>query len=272
VPDVISLMETDTRFIRKWGNKLLAVADYDTLAPAEWFDVDALPVLPSTMKQMGFITSDGVQINNSVSASTVMMEQSINPVRSDIDSVERTLVVTFGESNAWTKALYYGLPVSTWAADKYTPTDFDDEDFVDYPYLRLAVLASDGVGAQAFYRVEYAYRAKVTGLGNRTLQRSGPETRQFTFSIYQDPQTGKAVREVENGPGFAHLIAPTGAAAGTPGHFTPTGAYAPANLAALQGAGIAASPSTAWTTGQYVALGDASHAHWSGTAWVTGSA
>jgi hypothetical protein len=65
-------------------------------------------------------------------------------------------------------------------------------------------------------------------------------------------------------------IPATGATAGTPGSFTPTGATPPANLAGLTG--ITASPSSAWTTGQYIVLGDGSHAHWSGTAWVSGNA
>lgn len=62
----------------------------------------------------------------------------------------------------------------------------------------------------------------------------------------------------------------TGATAGTPGSFTPSGATPPANLAALTG--ITASPSSAWTTGQYIVLGDGSHAHWTGTAWAAGNA
>jgi hypothetical protein len=66
----------------------------------------------------------------------------------------------------------------------------------------------------------------------------------------------------------------TGATAGIPGTWTPSGTVPPANLTALQGATppITASPNTAWTTGQYVALGDNAHAHWSSTAWVTGDA
>lgn len=64
--------------------------------------------------------------------------------------------------------------------------------------------------------------------------------------------------------------AATGAVAGTPGSYTPAGAAAPANLAAL--ASVTAVPATAWTTGQYVVLGDASEAHWSSTAWVVGRA
>jgi hypothetical protein len=65
-------------------------------------------------------------------------------------------------------------------------------------------------------------------------------------------------------------VVATGATAGSPGTFTPSGAGAPANLAAMSG--IVATPSTAWTTGQSVVLGDASHCHWNATAWVTGLA
>jgi hypothetical protein len=65
-------------------------------------------------------------------------------------------------------------------------------------------------------------------------------------------------------------IVATGATAGTPGSFTPAGAVAPANLAAMTG--ITASPATAWTTGQHVILGDNSHCHWDSAAWAAGDA
>jgi hypothetical protein len=63
-------------------------------------------------------------------------------------------------------------------------------------------------------------------------------------------------------------IVATGATAGTPGTFTPSGATTPADLAGL--AAITATPPTPWTTGQHVILGDASHASWDGVAWVAG--
>lgn len=62
----------------------------------------------------------------------------------------------------------------------------------------------------------------------------------------------------------------TGATAGEPGTWTPTGSYAPANLA--EATGVTASPATAWTSGQYVVLDDGNHAHWTGTAWAAGDA
>src|SRR5262245_60063679 len=52
------------------------------------------------------------------------------------------------------------------------------------------------------------------------------------------------------------VVTATGATAGTPGSFTPTGATAPYDLGDLQAGSIVASPSTAWTTGQSVVLGD----------------
>jgi hypothetical protein len=65
-------------------------------------------------------------------------------------------------------------------------------------------------------------------------------------------------------------VAAAGATAGAPGYFTPSGASAPANMAAL--AAVTATPTTAWATGQYVITGDLLANHWSGAAWVTGKA
>lgn len=66
------------------------------------------------------------------------------------------------------------------------------------------------------------------------------------------------------------VVAATGATAGTPGSFTPTGSQAPADFAGLST--VTASPTTAWTTGEYVELRDGSDAFWDGTAWQAGIA
>ena len=80
--------------------------------------------------------------------------------------------------------------------------------------------------------------------------------------------------EIVTGGGGATPIAATGATAGLPGQFTPSGATRPANLAALQSAvpAIAANPATAWTTGQWVDLGDGADAYWDGDTWESGVA
>ncbi len=63
---------------------------------------------------------------------------------------------------------------------------------------------------------------------------------------------------------------PVGATAGTPGGFTPVGAFAPYSFAGL--ASVTATPATPWTTGQSVLLADGTHAYWDGDSWNSGIA
>lgn len=94
----------------------------------------------------------------------------------------------------------------------------------------------------------------------------------------KEPQVVRSVQvpPPESTDGFVPLDDPenpdaTGATAGIPGFFTPTGAVRPFDLAALIADTIAATPNTAWTTGQHIILGDGSKANWSSTAWVAGA-
>jgi hypothetical protein len=63
-------------------------------------------------------------------------------------------------------------------------------------------------------------------------------------------------------------VTATGAVAGAPGYYTPSGATVPANLAAL--AGVTASPATNWAAGQYIVTADLLANNWNGSAWVAG--
>lgn len=76
-------------------------------------------------------------------------------------------------------------------------------------------------------------------------------------------------------PTLTALVFATGATAGTPGTYTPSGSDAPNSVADLI-AGVpntvVASPLTAWTTGQYISTEDGGKAHWNSTAWVEGIA
>jgi hypothetical protein len=65
-------------------------------------------------------------------------------------------------------------------------------------------------------------------------------------------------------------VAATGAVAGSPGYYTPSGATVPANTAGLSG--VVANPATDWTSGQYVITADLLASFWNGTAWTAGKA
>lgn len=117
---------------------------------------------------------------------------------------------------------------------------------------------------------------KATGRCTAVAGSIGGEARTpLTFTVTL-PCRGKPVVQFGDATDNVVIGGPaTGAVAGIPGHFTPTGSDPPANLADLQSGvpeTVVASPTTAWTVGQYVTLGDASKAHWSGTAWVVNPA
>jgi len=84
------------------------------------------------------------------------------------------------------------------------------------------------------------------------------------------PATAAQVTSVLNAIITNGLVKATGAAAGSPGTFTPATGYAPLNLAGLTG--VTAAPATAWTTGQRVVLNDGTNAYWNGTTWTAGIA
>lgn|SRR5262245_33222494 len=60
----------------------------------------------------------------------------------------------------------------------------------------------------------------------------------------------------------------TGATAGSPGVWTPTGSNRPDTLADLQASTVTASPTTAWAADEFVVVEDGSAATWDGTGWV----
>jgi len=68
-------------------------------------------------------------------------------------------------------------------------------------------------------------------------------------------------------------VVATGATAGAPGTWTPSGSTPPADTSNL--GSITASPTTPWTAGQYVQTGTAGaagQASWNGSAWAQGPA
>lgn len=269
---VDDILQTNDLAIRKWGTQLLALQDFSAPVPSAFFDSEGLPLLPPGAKQLGFITTDGIVQAKSISSEPTNMVQQLEPVRRDKTGVEQSVTVTFGESSsAWVNALAHGKPVSEWGAHPHAPWIYDDGEITADREYRLIIIAADGVGDQAFYRVEYGYRAVVTAQTDRTLNRASSEGFGFTFGLMRDPVARKVLTRGENGPGFGTIIAPTGADAGAPGTFTPSGAYAPSDLSALQAIAATANPTTAWTAGQHVVLRDGSKAHWSGTTWVAGA-
>jgi hypothetical protein len=201
MPDVISQINSDNRNIRKHRSNLLALADYSSELPdfADLFTVtgtapdqvrEPLDISTVGAKSPGFITVDGVGYTSEVSSEDTEMNQELEPVRSDITSIVKSLTVTYGEANSWTKGLYYFAPVVDWSTTKDGSYFFHDGQYSEPPFMRAYYLSQEGVGDATKYRLEVFSRIRLDGLGDRTMNRNDPETTQFTFKAFRDPVVG----------------------------------------------------------------------------------
>ena len=197
--DVVSMLNDNNKNVRKWGTQVLAIADYSTAMPEQFFDTatNKPNALPEGFKILGYISTDGIKGSRGIESSDVNAVQDLEPVRSDITSRTRTLQLTFLEMNAWVKALAHGIPVSKWPAKNDEGFEFTDSATQEFPYYRLIWLGQDGVGDDAHYRIEAGYRVKVTNQGDTTKNRTDAEGEDQTFTLFKDPKTGKVYYEGE---------------------------------------------------------------------------
>ena len=87
------------------------------------------------------------------------------------------------------------MPVAEWPTDKDGDWEYTDSTVSDFPYVRLLILMQDGVGDAARYKVEFAYRAKITAQGNRQANRTAVDGEDMTFTLFRDPVADKVYYE-----------------------------------------------------------------------------
>jgi hypothetical protein len=123
----------------------------------------------------------------------------------------------------------------------------------------------------------YFPKGRVTGRDDTSFKKDEAALLNVTFGLEgsrtYDPY--QLIFDPASFPPAGGSVVATGATAGVPGSFTPSGATPPADLAAMTA--ITATPATAWTTGQYVVRADTGatdqgRTHWDSTDWVTGVA
>lgn len=255
MPDVQSQMIVNDKNVRKWGTQLYFLMAPNAPIPASWFGVtDRMPILPPGSLQLGYVTTDGVSQQDSLSSDATSMLQSLESVRTDMTGIEKTWAVAFGEDNAWVQAIWHGVPFGDFPALSSGAWVFDDGDIAAYPYYRMGILMQDGVGDQARYRVEFAYRATVTAKQARVANRTAEETYGFTFGLFKDPSVKKSFTRAQNGPayGFIDALATAAVAAGAVTTITVSNGgtgYTVAPTVSLVGGGGTGATATATVSG-----------------------
>ena len=201
----------DKSLIRKWGTKILAVAPMSTAIPTSFFDAITYTPLafPVGAFSLGSISTDGVKDSVSIKTDEVSIDQSAAPARVDLSTKSETLQLTLEESNAWTHALRAGIPLSKWPTDKKASFAIDEADASDFPFMRIFIIARDGVDTDAHYRVECALKAQISDVGDRTLSRTKEEAFEVTFTLFQDDTdaTRRSYIIRQDGPAYTTHLA-----------------------------------------------------------------
>lgn len=210
--DVQSQLNVTDTNVRKWGTQLFFLLPPTAqIADHVWFDPDTRePLLPTGALDLGYITTDGIASEDSISSEGTNMLQSLEPVRTDLTGIEKSMTVAFGEDNAYVQALWHGVPFEDFPTDPAAAWLFDDGEISQYPYYRLGWLGQDGVGDLARYRVEFAYRATLTAKESRSANRTDAETYGFTFGLFKDPELKKSFTRAQNGPAYLAAEPPAG--------------------------------------------------------------
>lgn len=195
--------EVNNKAVRKWGVQKLCLVPPGLVLPA-LFGVDGLPIVPPAgALDLGFVTTDGVASSDSISSEGTQMLQTLEEVRSDLTARTKAVTLTFGERNAYVKALEAGVPLEDFPVDKYGPTSFKHgAEVADFPYYGALLYKVDGVGAEAVYGVEHFARVKPTSITDRTRNRSAVDGLGLTLGVYKDAAAGYSHWDAEGGPGI----------------------------------------------------------------------
>lgn len=212
-------------------------------------------VLPAAFKRLGLYKQDGGPAEARESGDAIEFFQKGYTLAGD---GTRTVTIGLAEQNPTVQAMLEGAAPDVNGVIEVS-SSLPDNRFI------LLVVTKYRNGTEK-RRVGVA---AITAIEPDQQERGSVEGANVTFTWQEDPLFNNAPFW-QWGPAVPGGVTAAGVTAGTPGSFTPGGATAPANLAALTALG-ALGQTAKWTTGQYVTLGDASKAHWSGTAWATGA-
>ena len=217
--------------------------------------------LPSAFKRLGLYKQDGGPASGREDGDAIELFQQGYKLAGE---GSRSLTIGLAEHNPIVQSLIEGVTPDEFGVYKVGSS---------LPSNRFILFSSVIYRGQAGTRPEKRQLgvAYVSAVELDKAERGSVEGASVTFTWLEHDlfegspfwQFGPAV------PGSAPQ--PTGATAGAPGAFTPTGAQVPATIAALRALGDLGQ-TTAWTAGQYIEYGTAQKAHWDGSDWATGAA
>lgn len=205
--------------VRKALGIIVAVAPYSAAAITSILATadGTLAALPAGYVPLGRLSEDGASFARETEVSDIFGHGSVDPTRSDIRRAVKKLSLTMLEVRKIGLELAQGVaslgetvtkvPASTgkqhvtWDEPK-TPT---------YPYLKLIAIGMDVTETGEVYVARHALRCKVTEVGEEVWSdQDQAMTTPLTFTFYNDPAEGTALRHFRGGPGATQMITDEG--------------------------------------------------------------
>lgn len=168
-------------------------------------DLKAAGFLP-----VGLVTPDGYEFGRDVSKSDVSALGYASPVRSDVDSVARSVKFTALETGKRNLLeLTYGTDLS--AVTQATASGevvFDEPDLPVGQEYRLLIIGSDGPAAENWIIGRGYGSVKLASTDSQTWGTSDAVTQAYTFDVFTDEEIGTPVRHYLGGTGaVTHKLA-----------------------------------------------------------------
>jgi len=198
--------DSDNRnLVRKLQRAIAFIAPKSVDLPTTLFgtggalvDLKAAGFLP-----VGLVTPDGYEFGRDVSKSDVSALGYASPVRSDVDSVARSVKMTALETGKkHMLELTYGTDLSaTTQATASGEIVFDEPDLPIGQEYRLLVIGSDGPAADNWILGRGYGLVKLASTDSQKWGTSDAVTQSYTFDVFTDDEIGTPVRHYIGGTG-----------------------------------------------------------------------
>jgi len=165
---------------------------------------------------VGLVTPDGYEFGRDISKSDVSALGYASPVRSDVDSVARSVKFTALETGKRNLLeVTYGTDLSaTTQAAASGEVVFDEPDLPVGQEYRLLIIGSDGPAADNWILGRGYGSVKLASTDSQKWGTSDAVTQSYTFDVFTDAEIGTPVRHYQGGTGAVKAQAALGFTAG----------------------------------------------------------
>ena len=207
--DYISLQNRKNQLIRKAKEGSVFVDDLSTpILESITSGEDAALTLPDTLKDLGWLTEDGIALSGEYTESTISSFGASEPTRRDGLLDSSSIAVTAQETNITNIGLFTGNDLEALVPDPTTgELAVTKAPRPRVQYLRVLALAVDENEAGEIYIAHYLPRASLAKNPEQTFSAGDTAINWgLTFQSSMDSEAGFSHRYFFGGPGWKAIL------------------------------------------------------------------